>query len=99
MRGRESEFVTPMISRGATAITLGFANQLGLENLEAKRDWRYAVDYVRAMWLMLHQEKPSDFVIGSGETHPIREFCEVGFGSVDLDYQDYVVQDPKMHCP
>ncbi len=96
---RGFEFVTRKISRGAASIKLGLSNKLALGNLEAQRDWGYALDYVRAMWLMLQQEEPGDFVIGSGETHSVREFCEIAFNCVDLDYRDYVVQDPKFYRP
>jgi GDPmannose 4,6-dehydratase len=96
---RGFEFVTRKISRGAASIKLGLADKLHLGNLDAQRDWGYALDYVRAMWLMLQQETPEDFVIGSGETHTVREFCEVAFGCVGLDYRDYVVQDPKFYRP
>lgn len=96
---RGFEFVTRKISRGAASIKLGLTNELGLGNLDAQRDWGYALDYVRAMWMMLQQETPSDFVIGSGETHSVREFCEIAFGSLDMDYRDYVRQDPKFYRP
>lgn len=96
---RGFEFVTRKISRGVAAIKLGLADKLCLGNLEAQRDWGYALDYVRAMWMMLQQETPSDFVIGSGETHSVREFCEIAFGYAGLDYQEYVVQDPKFYRP
>jgi len=96
---RGFEFVTRKISRGAAAIKLGLADQLCLGNLDAQRDWGYALDYVRAMWMMLQQEMPSDFVIGSGETHSVREFCEIAFGFLDMDYRDYVRQDPKFYRP
>src|SRR4030095_16871697 len=77
---RGFEFVTRKISRGAAAIKLGLAHELCLGNLEAQRYWDYARNYVRAMWMMLQQEMPSDFVIGSGETPSVREFCEIAFG-------------------
>jgi GDPmannose 4,6-dehydratase len=96
---RGFEFVTRKISRGVAAIKLGLANQLCLGNLDAQRDWGYALDYVRAMWMMLQQESPGDFVIGSGETHSVREFCEIAFGYAGLDYRDYVIQDPKFYRP
>lgn len=96
---RGFEFVTRKISRGAAAIKLGLADKLSLGNLEAQRDWGFAFDYVRAMWLMLQQDQPSDFVIGSGETHSVKEFCEIAFGCLDLDYREYVVQDPKFYRP
>ena len=96
---RGFEFVTRKISRGAAAIKLGLADNLHLGNLDAQRDWGYALDYVRAMWMMLQQDTPMDFVIGSGETHAVREFCEIAFGCVDLDYREYVIQDPKFYRP
>ena len=96
---RGFEFVTRKISRGAASIKLGLADKLHLGNLDAQRDWGYALDYVRAMWLMLQQETPNDFVIGSGETHSVREFCEIAFNCVGLDYRDYVVQDRKFYRP
>ena len=96
---RGFEFVTRKISRGAASIKLGLADKLSLGNLEAQRDWGYALDYVRAMWMMLQLETPHDFVIGSGETHSVREFCEIAFDCVGLDYRDYVVQDPKFYRP
>src|SRR5215212_8279827 len=96
---RGFEFVTRKISRGVAAIKLGLASQLCLGNLEAQRDWGYALDYVKAMWMMLQQETPGDFVIGSGETHSVREFCEIAFGYAGLDYREYVIQDPKFYRP
>ena len=96
---RGFEFVTRKISRGVAAVKLGLADKLCLGNLDAQRDWGYALDYVRAMWMMLQQESPSDYVIGSGETHSVREFCEIAFGFVGLDYREYVIQDPKFYRP
>lgn len=96
---RGFEFVTRKISRGAASIKLGLTNKLSLGNLDAQRDWGYALDYVRAMWMMIQQEMPGDFVIGSGETHSVREFCQIAFECVDLDYRDYVIQDPKFYRP
>jgi GDPmannose 4,6-dehydratase len=96
---RGFEFVTRKISRGAAAIKLGLANELRLGNLDAQRDWGFALDYVRAMWMMLQQDAPQDFVIGTGETHSVREFCEIAFQCVGLDYREYVVQDPKFYRP
>jgi GDPmannose 4,6-dehydratase len=96
---RGFEFVTRKISRGAAAIKLGLVDKLSLGNLDARRDWGYALDYVKAMWLMLQQAEPNDFVIGSGETHSVREFCEIAFGCLDMDYREYVVQDPKLYRP
>ena len=96
---RGFEFVTRKISRGAASIKLGLASELHLGNLDAQRDWGFALDYVRAMWLMLQQDIPQDFVIGTGETHSVREFCEIAFQCVGLDYRDHVVQDPKFYRP
>ena len=72
---------------------------LGLGNLEARRDWGYAVDYVRAMWMMLQQDEPGDFVIATGAQHSVREFCEIAFGHVDLDYREHVEQNPSFLRP
>lgn len=96
---RGLEFVTRKITHGAAQIKLGMADELRLGNLEARRDWGYAKDYVHAMWLMLQQDSPEDCVVGTGETHSVEEFCEIAFGSLDLDYQDYVVQDPRFYRP
>lgn len=96
---RGLEFVTRKITDGVARIKLGLAGELRLGNLEAKRDWGYAGDYVRAMWLMLQQDEPDDFVIATEETHRVREFCELAFGRVDLDYNDYVKVDPKFYRP
>jgi GDPmannose 4,6-dehydratase len=73
--------------------------ELRLGNLESRRDWGFAGDYVKAMWLMLQQEKPDNYVVGTGETHSVREFCELAFGCVGLDYNQYVVQDPLYYRP
>jgi GDPmannose 4,6-dehydratase len=96
---RGMEFVTRKISSTAAKIRLGMEKELRLGNLEARRDWGYAVDYVRAMWMMLQQEQPTDFVIGTGKTHTVREFCEIAFEHVNLDYRDYVVQDERYFRP
>ncbi|RPI92758.1 MAG: GDP-mannose 4,6-dehydratase [Chloroflexi bacterium] len=96
---RGLEFVTRKISDGVARIKLGRAKELRLGNLESQRDWGYAGDYVDAMWRMLQQDKSDSYVIGMGETHSVREFCEVAFGHVDLDYNDYVVQDEKFYRP
>ena len=96
---RGLEFVTRKISYGVAKIKLGLANELRLGNLDARRDWGYAADYVRAMWLMLQQDEPEDYVVGTGETHSVREFCEIAFSHVGLDYRDYVVQDPRFFRP
>ncbi len=94
---RGLEFVTRKVSDGVARIKLGLANELRLGNLEARRDWGFAGDYVRAMWLMLQQEIPEDFVVGTGEAHSVRELCELAFGYVGLDYRDYVVQDERLY--
>jgi GDPmannose 4,6-dehydratase len=96
---RGLEFVTRKISDGVARIKLGLSKELRLGNLDARRDWGFAGDYVKAMWLMLQQEKPDNFVIGTGETHTVREFCEIAFGHVGLDYGDYVVQDQRFYRP
>ncbi len=96
---RGLEFVTHKITYGAAKIKLGLAKELRLGNLEARRDWGYAADYVRAMWLMLQQEQPDDYVVATGETHSVREFVEEAFGFLDLDWQAYVIQDPKFYRP
>ena len=96
-RGRE--FVTRKISDGAARIKLGRAREIRLGNLEAQRDWGFAGDYVDAMWRMLQQDEPDSFVIGMGETHSVREFCEIAFSHLGLDYNDHVVQDEKFYRP
>ncbi len=96
---RSLHFVTRKVTHGVARIKLGLAKELRLGNLDARRDWGFAGDYVRAMWLMLQQEKPQDFVIGTGEAHSVRELCEVAFSYVGLDYRDYVVVDPKYFRP
>ena len=96
---RGLEFVTRKITDGVARIKLGQAKELRLGNLEAQRDWGFAGDYVEAMWRMLQQDKPDNFVIGMGETHPVREFCEIAFDHVGLDYNDYVVQDERFYRP
>ena len=96
---RGLEFVTRKITDGVARIKFGLADELRLGNLEAKRDWSYAGDAVRAMWLMLQQDEPDDYVVAMGDNHSIREFCEVAFGHVSLDYRDYVVEDPEFWRP
>ncbi|HEY1381338.1 MAG TPA: GDP-mannose 4,6-dehydratase [Gemmataceae bacterium] len=96
-RGRE--FVTRKVTDGVARIKLGLAHELRLGNLEAKRDWGHAADYVRAMWLMLQQPEPDDYVIATGETHSVRELVEAAFGCVGLDWQKYVVVDPALYRP
>ncbi len=92
-------FVTRKISRRAAEIKLGLALELRLGNLEARRDWGYAGDYVHAMWKMLQHSPAEDFVIGTGETHSVRDFCQLAFARLDLDYRDYVVQDEAYYRP
>jgi GDPmannose 4,6-dehydratase len=96
---RALQFVTRKISHTVARIKLGLESELRLGNLEARRDWGFAGDYVQAMWLMLQQPKPADYVIATGVTHSVREFCEVAFSHVDLNYLDYVVQDPENFRP
>jgi GDPmannose 4,6-dehydratase len=96
---RGLEFVTRKISHAVARIKLGLDTQLALGNLDAQRDWGFAGDYVRAMWLMLQQDRPDDYVVATGETHEVREFCEVAFGHVGLDYKDHVVQDERYMRP
>lgn len=96
---RGYEFVTQKIASTVAYIKEGLAKELRLGNLEAKRDWGHAKDFVRAMHLMLQQDKPTDYVIGTGETHSVQEFCEVAFNHVGLNWQDYVVQDERFMRP
>jgi GDPmannose 4,6-dehydratase len=96
---RGETFVTRKITRAATQIKLGLKNKLFLGNLEAKRDWGFAGDFVEAMWLMLQQDKPDDFVIATGETHSVREFAEKVFTKLDLDYNEFVSVDPRYFRP
>ena len=90
-RGRE--FVTRTISHGVAKIKLGLATELHLGNLDARRDWGFAGDYVRALWLALQQPEPGDYIVATGETHSVREFCQIAFSHVGLSFEDYVVQD------
>lgn len=96
---RGIEFVTKKITDGVARIKYGYSKELRLGNLDAKRDWGYAGDYVEAMWLMLQQEKPDDYVIATGETHSVREFCEIAFARAGLDYKKYVKVDKKFYRP
>lgn len=96
---RGLEFVTRKITNTAAKIKKGLTKELRLGNLEPKRDWGYAGDYVKAMWLMLQQDTPEDYVIATGETHTVQEFVEVAFRHVDLDWQDYVIIDEKLYRP
>ena len=92
-------FVTRKISQAAARIKLGMEKELHLGDLDARRDWGFAGDYVRAMWMMLNHHAPHDLVIGTGETHAVREFCQLAFSCLDLDYHDYVIQDPRFVRP
>jgi GDPmannose 4,6-dehydratase len=96
---RGLEFVTRKVTDGVARITRGRASDLRLGNLTAKRDWGFAGDYVKAMWLMLQQDQPDDYVIATGESHSVQELVEIAFGHVGLDWQKYVVQDPAFLRP
>jgi GDPmannose 4,6-dehydratase len=96
---RGLEFVTRKITHGVARIKLGLAKELRLGNLQAKRDWGFAGDYVRAMWLMLQQNEPDDYVIATGETHEVEEFVRIAFDHVGLDWKRYVVVDPLFYRP
>jgi GDPmannose 4,6-dehydratase len=96
---RGLEFVTRKITNGVARIKLGLAKELRLGNLDAKRDWGYAGDYVEAMWLMLQQDAAEDYVVATGETHSVQEFVEAAFGHVGLDWKKYVVIDPRFLRP
>jgi GDPmannose 4,6-dehydratase len=96
---RGLEFVTRKISHGVAKIKLGLAKELRLGNLQAKRDWGFAGDYVKAMWLMLQQDKPDDYVVSTGETHTVEEFVHLAFSHVGLDWRQYVVVDPQFYRP
>jgi GDPmannose 4,6-dehydratase len=96
---RGLEFVTRKVTDGVARIKHGLQRELRLGNLESTRDWGYAPDYVHAMWLMLQQDRPEDFVVATGETRSIREFCEVAFGAVGLDWHDHVVVDERFYRP
>jgi GDPmannose 4,6-dehydratase len=96
---RGLEFVTHKVTHGVAKIKMGLQKELHMGNLDAQRDWGYAGDYVRAMWLMLQQDHPDDYVIATGETHSVRELCEVAFDYVGLNWRDHVVVDPKYYRP
>ena len=96
---RGLEFVTHKVTHGVAKIKLGLTKELHLGNLEARRDWGYAGDYVQAMWLMLQQNEPADYVVATGETHSVRELCEVAFGHAGLDWRAHVIQDQKYFRP
>lgn len=96
---RGLEFVTRKVTNYVAGIKLGLYDKLPLGNLEAQRDWGFAGDYVQAMWLMLQQDQPEDFVIGTGETHSVRDLCQKAFSVLDMNYEDYVVQDERFYRP
>jgi GDPmannose 4,6-dehydratase len=96
---RSLEFVTRKVTHGAAAIKLGLATELRLGNLEARRDWGYAPDYVEAMWLMMQRDEPGDFVVGTGQDHSVRELARIAFDHVGLNPADYVVEDPEFMRP
>lgn len=96
---RGETFVTRKITRAASRIKVGIQNKLYLGNLDAKRDWGFAKDYVEAMWLMLQHDSPDDYVVSTGETHSVREFCEIAFGMLNLNYKDFVEIDPTYYRP
>ena len=96
---RGLEFSTRKITNGAARIKLGLDTTLPLGNLDAQRDWGFAGDYVRAMWLMLQQDEPSDYVVATGKTHSVRQLCDLAFGQVGLDYRDHVIVDERLLRP
>jgi GDPmannose 4,6-dehydratase len=96
---RGHEFVTRKIARAAALIKFGLQEKLELGNMQAQRDWGYAPDYVRGMWLMLQQDQPDDYVLATGSTHTVQRFVELAFAAVDLDWQDYVATDPRFIRP
>ena len=96
---RGETFITRKITKAVARIKLGTQKKLFLGNLDAKRDWGFAGDYVEAMWLMLQQEEPDDYVIATGETHTVRELLELAFGYADLDWKKYVKIDPRYYRP
>jgi GDPmannose 4,6-dehydratase len=96
---RGETFVTRKITRAAARIKLGIQDELYLGNLDAKRDWGFAGDYVEAMWMMLQQEAPDDYIIATGKCHTVREVLEVAFGHLDLDWQKYVKIDARYYRP
>jgi GDPmannose 4,6-dehydratase len=96
---RGLEFVTRKVSHGAAQIKLGLSSELRLGNLDSRRDWGFAGDYVQAMWLMLQQDRPDDFVVGTGQTHSVRELCQVAFSTLGLEWHQYVVVDERFYRP
>jgi GDPmannose 4,6-dehydratase len=96
---RGFEFVTRKVTYAVARISLGLSSEVSLGNLDARRDWGHAADYVRAMWLMLQQDEPGDFVVATGQDHSVRELCEIAFSHAGLDYSDYVRTDPQFLRP
>jgi GDPmannose 4,6-dehydratase len=96
---RGLEFVTRKVTDAVARIKLGLADEVRLGNLDSRRDWGFAGDYVEAMWLMLQQDEPDDYVVGTGHTCSVRDLCQTAFSYVGLDYQDYVKVDPKFFRP
>jgi GDPmannose 4,6-dehydratase len=96
---RGMEFVTRKITYGAVRIKLGLAKELRLGNLEARRDWGFAGDYVDAMYRLMQNDSPKDYVVGTDKTHSVREFCDKAFSYLDMDYKEYVIQDPRFYRP
>lgn len=96
---RGLEFVTRKITYGAARIKLGLSKELRLGNLESRRDWGFAGDYVEGMWMMLQPDEPNDYVLGTGKTHSVAEFCQAAFNYLGLEYRDFVVQDPRFYRP
>ena len=96
---RGEDFVTRKITKAVARIRAGLQDKLELGNLDAKRDWGFAGDYVEGMWRILQADVPDDYILATNETHTVREFCEIAFGSVGLDYEDYVVINPKFYRP
>jgi GDPmannose 4,6-dehydratase len=96
---RGLEFVTRKVTYGVAQIKLGLTQELHLGNLDSRRDWGFAGDYVKAMWLMLQQDHPDDYVVGMGETHSVRKLCEVAFSAAGLDWENHVISDPAFYRP
>jgi len=96
---RGLDFVTRKITHGVAQIKRGLATELRLGNLDAQRDWGFAGDYVQAMWLMLQQDQPADYVVGTGQLHTVRDFCRIAFEVANLDYRNYIVEDPAFFRP
>lgn len=96
---RGLEFVTRKIARGAALVKLGLSNEVRLGNIDAQRDWGYAPDYVRAMWLMLQQDTAEDYILATGQTHTVAQFAEAAFDVLDLNWRNYVVEDPTLRRP